>query len=122
MPALTCRDLRASAQALSRSFGFELAGFWADGDAPPHFAILRLGDVTLALHQSDEPAGSPGFAAYLYIDDAESLAELALAQGALIDGPLDQPWRCREVRYTDRDGNQIVFAQDLAPGPEGPGL
>ncbi|MEM9047685.1 MAG: VOC family protein [Pseudomonadota bacterium] len=122
MPALSCTDVDLSASDLSHAFGFRVAGTWRGEQGVARFAILQLGQITLALHKAEAVQAGPDWAVYLYIDDAAALAELARAQGAAVEGPSDQPWRCRELRFVDRDGNQLVFAEDLAPGPDGPGL
>lgn len=122
MPALSCTNVEASANDLIHGFGFEAAGFLRDDDGAANFAILRLDAITLALHRADAVHADRTWSAYLYVDDAEALAELADAQGMAVEGPTEQPWRCLEVIFTDRDGNRVVFSQDLAPGPNGPGL
>lgn len=121
MPCLTVADPAAAAARLSRLFGFDIAGFWRDEAGAETFGIVRLGAVTLGLRRGI-PAPAPGWSAYLYVDDAAGLAELARAQGGVVEGPEDRPWGCREVLWTDPDGNALCFAEDLRPGPDGPGL
>lgn len=122
MPALYCSDVSASAATLCRCFGFEAAGVRRDEAGEAVFAILRLGQVTLALHRADAPAAQDAFSVYVFIDDAAAMAELARAQGAALEGPEDMPNGCREIRFRDADGALICFAEDLRPGPDGPGL
>jgi predicted enzyme related to lactoylglutathione lyase len=122
MPCLAATDPAATAGRLERLFGFRTAGFWRDDQGVETFGILRLGLVTLALRRAATVTPQDGWAAYLHVDDATALAELARAQGGVLDGPEDRPWGCREVLWTDPDGNVICFAEDLRPGPDGPGL
>ncbi|GIX12290.1 MAG: hypothetical protein KatS3mg118_0249 [Paracoccaceae bacterium] len=122
MPCLPCTDPADTAARLGRLFGFTAAGFWRDANGAETFGILRLGAVTLALRRAASVSPQEGWAAYLFVDDAAALAELARAQGGIVDGPEDRPWGCREVLWTDPDGNILCFAEDLRPGPDGPGL
>ncbi|RMF39615.1 MAG: hypothetical protein D6754_05045 [Alphaproteobacteria bacterium] len=122
MPVLHVSDVEAGAAAFAQSFGFAPAGFWRDEDGTARFSILRLGDVTLALQRAETVTPATGWAAYIYVDDVAALHELATAQGAPVTAPQDRFYGCREIEFTDPDGNVVCFAQDLDPGPEGPGL
>ncbi|WP_118134172.1 VOC family protein [Oceanicella sp. SM1341] len=122
MPMLSVTDVEASADALARGFGFEAAGFWRGDDGAAQFSILRLGLVTLGLRRVEAVAPAPGWAAYVYVDDVEAIADLGRAGGFAVSGPEARPYGTREVEVTDRDGNVICFALDLRPGADGPGL
>jgi hypothetical protein len=122
MPVIAVTDVAAAAKTYARAAGFEPAGFWRDGDGRETFAILRLGRITLALRRAEAVAPFPGWAAYLYVERVGEVADLARAAGLAVEGPADRPWGCREVEITDRDGNCLCFAEDLRPGPDGPGL
>ncbi|QDL91318.1 hypothetical protein FDP22_05675 [Paroceanicella profunda] len=122
MPMISATDVEASAGALVRAFGFEPAGFWRDAGGTATFGILRLGLVTLGLRRVEAVTPAPGWAAYVYVDDVEAIADLGRAGALAVSGPQDRPYGTREVEVTDRDGNVICFARDLRPGPDGPGL
>lgn len=122
MPVLAATDVGATARFFGRLAGFEPAGFWRDAEGRESFGILRLGTVTLGLRRvAERPAGG-GWAAYVFLDEVAPLAELACALGIPAEGPVERPYGCIEVEVADPDGNVICFAQDLRPGPEGPGL
>jgi catechol 2,3-dioxygenase-like lactoylglutathione lyase family enzyme len=44
----------------------------------------------------------------------ETIAARALAAGAAVDGPRDQPWHTREVLVTDLDGYRVAFVEPSA--------
>ena len=123
MPVLACAEPEATAEFLCAGLGFSLAGWWRDEAGAPSFGIVRLGDVTLALRREAEARPGAGWAAYVYVEDAADFATLAAANGvALRRGPEDTPYGSREVEVAGPEGHVLCFAQDLAPGPRGPGL
>ena len=95
---------------------------------PPAFAIVGRGAVTIFLDASRATAGEPlpvnqYWAAYVYVDDIAALIEDFRQRGTdLLRGPEDSFYGCREIDVRDPDGHIVCFAQDLQPGPEGPGL
>lgn len=124
MPVLHVDDVEASADWFEKALGFELAGVWRDEDAPPRFAIVRLDDITLGLSRSAGEAGrGEGWAAYLFLEDIDAFADEILGRGVAVErGPEDTFYHCRELEVVEPSGNRICFAQDLKPGPDGPGL
>ena len=122
MPVLTCTDPEAVGRFLTDGLGFRLAGWRRDAEGAAAFGIVRLGAVTLAL-QRGEARAPAGWSAYVFVHDARDFAAFAAAQGvAIIRGPEDTRHACREVEVASPEGHVLVFAEDLAPGPEGPGL
>lgn len=122
MPVIGVSDVAAAARTLARAAGFEPAGFWRDAEGRETFGILRLGRATLALRRGAPSVPPGGWAAYVWVDDVAAIADLARAAGLAVTGPVEKPYACREVEVTDADGNLLCFAEDLRPGPEGPGL
>lgn len=122
MPVLPALNVEDSAAYLERGFGFSPAGFWRNDDGLATFSICRLGQVTLALQHVVEAPPTSGWAAYVYVEDVEALAELAHAAGVDLSGPEDRAYGCREIECIDPSGNRICFATDLNPGLDGPGL
>ncbi|MEQ9640764.1 MAG: VOC family protein [Alphaproteobacteria bacterium] len=124
-PVLQVADVAASAQWYRDRLGFEIGGMWGE---PPAFAIVGRGPVTIFLDASRAGADAPlplnqHWAAYVYVDDMAALIEEMKHRDAeILRGPEDAPYGCREIDVRDRDGHMICFAQDLQPGPEGPGL
>ena len=123
MPALAVGDVAAAAALLVEGLGFSAVGFWRDEDGAANFGVLRLGQATLALRREAGAAPMQGWAAYIWVEDIDALAAMALAQGVtLTAGPEDAPYAAREIEIALPEGQKLRFAQDLAPGPEGPGL
>lgn len=48
----------------------------------------------------------------------DTIADLARAAGASVDGPSDQPWHTREIVVTDPDGYRLNFLQSAWPEQE----
>ncbi|MEM1315193.1 MAG: VOC family protein [Pseudomonadota bacterium] len=123
MPVLATADPDALAAFFSEALGFSIAGIRRDEAGGASFAIVAWGAVTVALQRDAASAPPEGWSAYFYISDAKDFAIAAAAGGAtLIRGPEDTFYGCREVELKTPEGHVLVFAQDLDPGPEGPGL
>ncbi len=122
MPILEVSDVVASGTFYREKLGFQTAFF---GD-PPAFCIVGRDAVTIGLDQARSPNRAPqnaGWAAYLYVDDAEALCGEFRAAGVDITRePEDTFYGCRDFDIRDPDGHLIAFGQDLHPGPDGPGL
>ncbi len=123
MPVLEVTDVVKSAAFYRDMLGFTPGHFWGD---PPCFNIVGRNTVTIALDQSRETGREPRnqyWAAYIYVDDVDALAEELRAKGVeIVRGPEDQEYGCREIDVKDPDGHIIGFGQDLRPSEEGPGL
>lgn len=121
MPVLEVADVAASS-AYYQSLGFHDGGPWGD---PPGFAILQRGDVTLALSRACDgpPRVSEAWAAYVYVDDIETLHAEFAAAGAqgLTEIRTPPHYGCRDFDIRDPDGHTIAFGQSNDPRP-GPGL
>jgi uncharacterized glyoxalase superfamily protein PhnB len=55
-------------------------------------------------------------AAYLFVEDADGLAETWRSAGVDVHPPQDTEWGQREGAVVDPDGNVIRFGSPLAPG------
>ena len=112
---LEVKDVVASRAFYREKLGF-LAGSFA-GD-PPVFCIVRRDDISIFLDQSRKPRAAPlnqYWAAYIYVDDVDGLAaELTAKDVAIVRGPVDQPYGCREIDVRDPDGHIIGFGQNRA--------
>ncbi|MEA3038728.1 MAG: hypothetical protein QOE79_1241 [Sphingomonadales bacterium] len=114
-PVIAVADVEAAIGWFEARLGFRAAGRFGE---PPVWGSLQRGGVEIMLIRS--PAGAPpsvpgALAAYVYVDDADSLhAELA-ERGAELGGPpVDRAYRCREVEARMPDGRSIVFGADLS--------
>lgn len=122
LPVLTCTDPETTAEFLTQGLGFRLLGWRRDAEGRADLGFVRLGGVALAVRRG-EPPPPDGLSAIVFVDDARDLAAFALGQGiALTRGPEDTPRGCREVEVIAPEGHVLLFAEDLAPGPEGPGF
>lgn len=122
MAVLPCYDVARSAQFYIEKLCFTPAGTWkSDGDA--QFAIVALGDVTIALQRADEWFPSRGaWSAYVYVDDVRGYFERITETGVTTDGPpYETFYGMLEFEVCDHEGHWIAFAQDLNP-KESPGL
>ncbi|MEM6438847.1 MAG: VOC family protein [Pseudomonadota bacterium] len=123
MPVLTTADPEALAAFFSDALGFHLAGLRRDETGAASFGIVFWGAVTVALQRGDAAPPTEGWSLYVYVSDLRDFAMAAGAGGAaLLRGPEDTSYGCREVELATPEGHRLVFAQDLDPGPAGPGL
>ena len=114
-PVLEVRNVKASEAFYREKVGFGPGSFAGD---PPCFCIVRRDGVSIFLDQSREPRPAPlnqYWAAYLYVDDVDGFAVELTARGvAIVRGPVDQPYGCREIDIRDPDGHIIGFGQNRA--------
>lgn len=124
MPVLGVRDVAASVKHYQDVLGFAVGGIWGEDGAPPAFAIVGFGDITIALdHDAEAKPRGHGWAAYLYVADVDALHQTLSANGAaIVRKPEDAFYGCRDMDVRDLDGHLLAFGQDLQPGPRGPGL
>jgi catechol 2,3-dioxygenase-like lactoylglutathione lyase family enzyme len=114
-PVLEVKDVKASEAFYREKLGFRPGSFAGD---PPCFCIVRRDDISILLDQSRAPRPAPlnqYWAAYLYVDDVDAFAaELAARGVAIIRGPVDQPYGCREIDIRDPDGHIVGIGQNRA--------
>lgn len=121
MPVLDCSDIAATLAFWKDKLGFD-AATWGD---PPTFAIVQRGTISVAfaLMPKDKVAVSRNWAAYLYVQDVDTLyAEYEALGIALPHPPETREYGCREFVIDDPDGHVIAFGQVLNPDALGPGL
>lgn len=123
MPVIEVADVEKSAAFYRDRLGFSPGPFFG---SPPAFCIVGRDTVTIALDRSQETGRAPQnqyWAAYVYVEDADALAEEMRGKGVeIIREPEDQPYGCRDFDVRDPDGHIIGFGQDLQPSGAGPGL
>jgi catechol 2,3-dioxygenase-like lactoylglutathione lyase family enzyme len=112
---LEVKDVIASEAFYREKLGFGPGSFAGD---PPCFCIVRRDAVSIFLDQSRDPRPAPlnqYWAAYLYVDDVDAFAAELTARGvAIVHGPVDQPYGCREIDIRDPDGHIIGIGQNRA--------
>ena len=79
----------------------------------PAFAMLKRDDLVIMLACKPAiPWPHKGWAAYIWVDDIETLHADLIARDAPIKvGPHDKGYGCREIEVSTPDGRQIVFGQ-----------
>lgn len=119
-PTLAVADLAASKRFYVEGLGFRVIFSWAPpGSAPrlEHLRWSRHADLLLEPGGADEEPRGRGvrlnFSAALAGRSCAEIAVRAQAHGALVDGPVDQPYNVREVIVTDPDGFVLVFSEPL---------
>src|SRR5579862_4767557 len=71
----------------------------------------------IEIHLGVAPGAFQAASAYLFVDDAERLAEEWRSAGVEVHGPEDTPWGRHEGAVADPDGNVIRFGSPVrAPG------
>jgi len=120
---LTVRDVVKSEAFYREKLGFMPGRFWGE---PACFCIVGRDSVTILLDQLREPGEIPVnqyWAAYFYVSDVDAFAEeFRKRGGAILRGPENMPYGCREFDVRDPDGHIIGIGQDLGPSEKGPGL
>lgn len=123
MPILPVGDVTASADWFRDRLGFDVAGAWKDDDGTANFSIVALGTITIGLTRSDRAPSGEDWAAYCYVEDIAAFADHILGKGTkVLRGPENSFYGCCELEVEEPSGNRLCFAQDLRPGPDGPGL
>jgi uncharacterized glyoxalase superfamily protein PhnB len=86
----------------------------------PFYAHVARDEAVLAIRHESKPvidhtAGEALLSAFAEVSDVNALHESLQAAGAQIwQAPRDEPWAMRSVIVSDRDGNLICFASNLA--------
>jgi lactoylglutathione lyase len=121
--ALTVDDLDAALAFYRDGLGMSVLEAWSDGG---RVFLLEAGRATLELLDVEHAgtvdelevgrrvAGAVRVA--LEVDDSAASANTLLASGAeLIGGPVETPWRHRNVRLQAPDGMQLTLFTVLEP-------
>jgi len=106
-PTFPVRDVRVALAYYdrlgfaTREYGDAIYGFAVDGDVEIQVGIVPDGKATV-------PA-----TAYLYVEDADELAQEWTSAGGDVRPPEDTEWGQREGVLIDPDGNIIRFGSPL---------
>lgn len=107
-PIFPVRDVAAALEFYAR-LGFSTRSY--EG-AKYGFAVL--GDVELHLGRPPHRAELTPHSAYLYVDDADVLADQWSNAGADVRVPVDTPWGQHEGVLIDLDGNVVRFGSPMS--------
>lgn len=111
-PILAARDVTA-ALAFYERLGFAVHGY-PDG----RYGFVTRDGIEIHLGVPSERNPEARANAYLFVDDADELAEEWLAVGAEVHAPQDTEWGQREGALVDPDGNVIRFGSPMKPPNE----
>jgi catechol 2,3-dioxygenase-like lactoylglutathione lyase family enzyme len=112
IPTLRVNDATKSCAFYCEVLGFKKNWEHRFGPGYPLFVSVSRGPATMFL--TEHPECSSGALVYFYVKDVDSLASEFKDKGALFElGPVNQPWRVREVHLCDPDGNKLRFGQAL---------
>jgi len=110
---LEVKDIKRSEAFYRQRLGFRPGVFFGE---PPTFCIVSRDNVALFLDlaRTEHPAPlNQYWAVYLYVDDADAMAQELLARGVALERePEDQPYGCRDFDIRDPDGHLIGIGQN----------
>jgi predicted enzyme related to lactoylglutathione lyase len=117
-PNLESRDVQATADFLADLLGLEIETV----GEPPFLALLRSGQVGLAIVLAENPGVNSTTAGYLNVTDVDALHDHCRERGVLITTPLtDQPWGLRDFAIEIPGGHRIALGQRTASSSRKPG-
>jgi catechol 2,3-dioxygenase-like lactoylglutathione lyase family enzyme len=108
-PIFPVRDVAASLAYYER-LGFRVREYEGGGYG---FATRDRVEIHLGQRAEGDSRSAPA-SAYIWVDDADELAEAWRVAGADIHPPEDTPWGQHEGVLTDPDGNLIRFGSPVA--------
>jgi catechol 2,3-dioxygenase-like lactoylglutathione lyase family enzyme len=118
-PSLTVSDAERSSRWYQDALGFvDVYTMRLPHGAPAivHLRWCRFGDLLLvpALSSLEAPRGA-GVTVNFSADDVDVLAERVRAAGVAIEeGPIDRPWKTRDLTLRDPDGYRLNFTAPQA--------
>jgi hypothetical protein len=105
-PIFAVHDLDAAIAHYAR-LGFKTRAYEGGG-----YGFAERGRVEI--HLGVVPAGDrPADSAYLFVEDADELAEAWRSAGVEVHGPEDTEWGQHEGAVVDPDGNVIRFGSPI---------
>lgn len=108
-PIFPVRDLSASLAHYQR-LGFATRTYDKGG-----YGFATLDNVEIHLGVVPDGARTTSSSAYLFVDDADELAQRWTSAGADVRSPQDTEWGQHEGVLIDPDGNIIRFGSPLPP-------
>jgi PhnB protein len=126
IPMLVCGDAAAEIEFCKAAFGAVELSRRSESDGSVVHATLGIGDCMIMVHGETEHLaskapktdGSSPVVVYIYLEDVDSVMELAVAAGARILTPLaDQFWGDRMGRIVDPSGHVWNVASRVQENP-----
>ncbi len=113
-PVLNVGKAQPTIDYLVQMLGFRLEN--TVGTPIAWAALVRDKIDLMLLAERDYPASPPGWASYIYVDDADALhAEFASNGADIVCPPTDQPYNNREFEVRLPDGQLLAFGGPI-PG------
>jgi uncharacterized glyoxalase superfamily protein PhnB len=113
VPLIQVRHSIAAEAFYCGCLGFRLLSSWRPDETKddPRYMTLSRDEAYLHVHSFQVgPAGAT--AAYVFVDDVDSLYAELMSNGVSVSGPpIDQEWGTREIAVRDADRNVITFGQ-----------
>lgn len=110
-PGFTVLDIPKAIEFYTEKLGFIFEFDWGE---PPHFAGVRLGNVSLHLMKREKEAGNG--AAYFAVEDVDTLYAFHQNRDVEITEAIDnRPYDMRDYQVRDLYGNYLSFGQYLLP-------
>ena len=109
-PILPVADLAVALEHYRR-LGFSVRAYPKGG-----YGFATLDQVEIHLGVVPPSKASTPASAYLFVDDADELAQAWRASGADVTVPVDTEWGMHEGVVVDPDGNVIRFGSPMAAG------
>jgi predicted enzyme related to lactoylglutathione lyase len=116
-PQFRVEDVVRAAEHYRDLLGFSIDGYFGD---PPVFTHVQRDHVVIQIGRSlrreclSRSAGPEGYNAYIWTDDVDGLARELEARGAaIVEGPRNRVYPCRELIVEDCNGLRLCFAKRI---------
>jgi PhnB protein len=129
VPMLVCRDAASEVDFCKSVFGAQELSLRQGRDGSVVHATLSIGGSLIMIHgeypelvsRAPQPDGSSGVVIYLYLDEVDTVVDLAVAAGASVLIPVaNQFWGDRVGRVLDPAGHVWNIATRIGtPSSEG---
>ena len=115
IPVIQVSGSVAAEEFYCQGLGFTLVSSWRPAPTQNDPRYMTLARDGARLHVHSFQGGMVGAsAAYVFVDDVDSVYEELLSNGVPVSGPpVDQTWETREIMVRDPDRNVVTFGQRL---------
>ena len=113
IPVIQVSGSVAAEKFYCNALGFTLLSSWRPDESRDDPRYMTLARDGAQLHVHSFQSGTAGAAAaYLFVDDVDSLYRELTSRGVAVSGPpIDQTWGTREIVVRDADRNVMTFGQ-----------
>ena len=115
IPVIQVSGSVAAEKFYCNALGFTLLSSWRPDESRDDPRYMTLARDGAQLHVHSFQSGTVGAAAYVFVDDVDSLYRELTSRGVAVSGPpIDQTWGTREIVVRDADRNVVTFGQRLS--------